>query len=397
MKRVLIIGGGIVGLATAYKLGKRFPHLQITLLEKEPRVGAHQSGNNSGVMHSGLYYKPDSSKAKLAVSGLREMTAFCRENNIPHDVCGKLVVATDASELPRLKMLMERGAQNGLENLRWLNSDEIAEFEPHARGVAALRVPQTGIADYPRVCEVLAQKIAEQGGRVVTSGEVKQLSVISNQWIAQTTAGDFAGDFLLTCAGLHADRVAELAGEARGIRIVPFRGEYYRLKKSRAHMVRNLIYPVPDPRFPFLGVHFTRRACGGVECGPNAVLAFAREGYRKTDFNARDLMDAASYSGFWHLIARHWRMAASELQRSLSKNLFAASLQKLVPEIQAADLEAGGAGVRAQAIDAQGNLVEDFLFIEHANALHVLNAPSPAATASLAIGDVIADKISNRF
>jgi len=395
--KVIIVGGGIVGLAAAYKLGKRFPHLQITVLEKETRVGAHQSGNNSGVMHSGLYYKPGSFKARLAVSGLREMTAFCRENNIPHDICGKLVVATDASELPRLKMLMERGAQNGLENLCWLKADEMREFEPHARGVAALRVPQTGIVDYQRVCEVLAQKIGEQGGCLVTSARVEKARLEIRDWKLETTAGDFSGDFLLTCAGLHADRIAELAGEARAARIVPFRGEYFRLKKSREHLVRNLIYPVPDPRFPFLGVHFTRRARGGVECGPNAVLAFAREGYRKADFNARDLMDALSYSGFWYLMARHWRMAASELQRSFSKKRFAASLQKLVPEIQAADLEPGGAGVRAQAIDAQGNLVEDFLFIERANALHVLNASSPAATASLAIGDVIAEKVAEKF
>jgi len=331
------------------------------------------------------------------VSGLREMTAFCRENNIPHDICGKLVVATDASESPRLKMLMERGAQNGLENLCWLKADEIAEFEPHARGVAALRVPQTGIVDYRGVCATLVEKIAEQGSRVITNAQVIQLTPDTGHWTAQTTAGDFPGDFLLTCAGLHADRIAEMAGEARAARIVPFRGEYYRLKKSREHLVRDLIYPVPDPRFPFLGVHFTRRARGGVECGPNAVLAFAREGYRKTSVDFRDLMDTLTFSGFWHLMARHWRMAASELQRSFSKNLFAASLQKLVPEIQPADLEAGGAGVRAQAIDAQGNLVEDFLFVERANALHVLNAPSPAATASLAIGDVIAEKVAGKF
>ncbi len=396
MKRFLIVGGGIVGLATAYKLGSRFPDARITVLEKEAAVCQHQTGNNSGVLHSGLYYAPGSYKARLATSGLREMLAFCAENSIPHDVCGKLVVATNESELPRLKNLHERGIQNGLQGLRWLNADEIREVEPHARGVAALHVPQTGIVDYPRVGQVLAQKIEEQGGHVVTSARVVRVRVKSQSWVAETTAGDFEGDFLISCAGLHADRVSELAGEKRAVRILPFRGEYYRLKKSREHLVRNLIYPVPNPEFPFLGVHFTRMTRGGVEAGPNAVLAFAREGYSKTRVSASDLFDALTYAGLWNFMRQHWRIAGGELRRSFSKGLFAQSLQKLVPEIQEDDLETGGAGVRAQALYPNGNLVEDFLFVERANALHVLNAPSPAATAALAIGSAVVEKVVGR-
>ena len=383
------MGGGIVGLATAYRLGERFPGARITLLEKESSVGQHQTGHNSGVLHSGLYYKPGSARARLAVSGIRQMVAFCQENAIPHEVCGKLVVAADESEVPRLRALEERGKANGLEGLRWLERDAMREIEPHVGGVAALRVPQEGIVDYPRVATTLATRLAERGARVVTGARVSRLERSGSGWIARTSGGDFAGDFVITCAGLHADRVAEMAGERREMRILPFRGEYYKIKAGRQHLVRNLIYPTPDPRFPFLGVHFTRLIHGGIEAGPNAVLAFAREGYRKTDINVRDLWDALSYSGFRRFLRRYPSVAWFELRRSFSRELFCRSLQRLVPEIQPEDLDTGGSGVRAQAIAPEGELIQDFSLIARPNALHVLNAPSPAATASLAIGEEI--------
>ena len=388
-KNVLIVGGGIVGLATAYRLSERYPGARITLLEKESGVGQHQTGHNSGVLHSGLYYKPGSARARLAVSGIRQMVAFCQENAIPHEVCGKLVVAADESEVPRLRALEERGKANGLEGLRWLELDAMREIEPHVGGVAALRVPQEGIVDYPRVSATLAARLADCGARVVTGARVTRLERSGSGWIARTSGGDFAGDFVITCAGLQADRVAEMAGERREMRILPFRGEYYKIKAGRQHLVRNLIYPTPDPRFPFLGVHFTRLIRGGIEAGPNAVLAFAREGYRKTDFNARDLWDALSYSGFRRFLRRYPSVAWFELRRSFSRELFCRSLQRLVPEIQPDDLDTGGSGVRAQAIAPEGELIQDFSLIARPNALHVLNAPSPAATASLAIGQEI--------
>jgi L-2-hydroxyglutarate oxidase len=392
-KRVIIVGGGIVGLATAYRLGQRFPGARITILEKEDQTGKHQSSHNSGVLHCGLYYKPGSARARLAVTGIRQMVAFCQENAIPHDVCGKLVVAADESEVPRLRALQERGAANGLEGLCWLCREEMHEIEPHAGGVAALRVPQEGICDYQRVCETLTAKLAASDAKVVTSARVKRLDPTSSGWLARTTGGDFEGDFLINCAGLHSDRVLEMAGERRELRVLPFRGEYYKIKPERQHLVRNLIYPVPDPRFPFLGVHFTRLIGGGVECGPNAVLALAREGYRKTDFNAADLADALTYAGFWRFLLRYRATAWYELRRSFSRELFGRSLQRLVPEIQTSDLETGGSGVRAQAISPGGEIYQDFCLVARPNALHVLSAPSPAATASLAIGAEIVSMV----
>jgi L-2-hydroxyglutarate oxidase len=394
-RRFLVIGGGVVGLATAYRLGERFPGAPITLLEKEPGVGRHQTGHNSGVLHCGLYYKPGSVKARLAVTGIRQMVAFCQENQVPHEVCGKLVVATNGTEVARLHDLEKRGTANGLEGLRWLRAEEMHEIEPHTAGLAALRVPQEGIVDYPRVCEVLAAKLTDRGAKVATSAGVRKLVRRGGEWIAETPAGEFAGDFVINCAGLHSDRVAELAGERREVRILPFRGEYYKIRPERQHLVRNLIYPVPDPRFPFLGVHFTRLIHGGVEAGPNAVLAFAREGYTKTDVNLPDLWDALSYGGFWRFLRRYPSMAWYELRRSFSRELFCRSLQKLVPEIQPSDLATGGSGVRAQAISPEGDLVQDFRLIAREDALHVLNAPSPAATASLAIGAEIAGMVAS--
>ncbi|HEX4645412.1 MAG TPA: L-2-hydroxyglutarate oxidase [Verrucomicrobiae bacterium] len=396
-KHIVIIGGGIVGLAAAYKLGRGFPGARVTVLEKEETIGKHQTGNNSGVLHCGLYYKPGSAKAMLAVSGIREMTEFCRAHNVPHEICGKLVVAADESELPRLHDLHDRGQKNGLQGLQLLNRAQMREIEPHVGGVAALKVPQEGIVDYPKVCAALQQEIEKLGGSIVTRAKVIALDEQSGGWTARTTAGDFEADFLVNCAGLHCDRVSELAGEKREVRIVPFRGEYYKIKPARQFLVRNLIYPVPDPQFPFLGVHFTRLIEGGIEAGPNAVLAFAREGYRKRDINPADLFDALTFRGLWRFLGKHKRMSWEELRRSFSKRRFCESLQRLVPEIRADDLETGGAGVRAQAMSPDGTLVQDFCFVNRRKALHVLNAPSPAATASLAIGEEIKNLIANEI
>jgi (S)-2-hydroxyglutarate dehydrogenase len=387
---ITIVGGGIVGLAAAFRIGQTFPDARLTVLEKEQGVGRHQSGNNSGVLHAGLYYKPGSAKARLAVRGIRQMVAFCQENGIAHEVCGKLVVASNEDELPRLRDLFERGQQNGLEGLEMLGPEQMKEIEPHAAGVAAVRVPQEGIADYPAVCATLARKI---NGRVVTGARVSALRKTSDGWLAHTTAGDFESNLLVNCAGLYCDRVAQMAAVHRDMRIVPFRGEYYRIKAERQYLVRNLIYPVPDPKFPFLGVHFTRLIHGGVEAGPNAVLALAREGYSKWNVSLRDTFDVVSYSGFWRFLGKHARMCFDEVRRSFSKELFCASLRKLVPEITVDDLETGGAGVRAQALDPQGGMVQDFHIIRQPGAVHVLNAPSPAATASLAIGEEIAQQV----
>jgi (S)-2-hydroxyglutarate dehydrogenase len=397
--RITVIGGGIIGLATALRLSQKLPRASITVLEKEAGVGQHQSGHNSGVLHCGLYYKPGSLKAKLAVTGIRQMIAFCQEHRIPHEVCGKLVVAARPDEVPRLNDLFERGQQNGLTGLRKLDASEMREIEPHAGGVAAIHVPEEGIADYPAVCKTMVRCLAAAGGQVVTQAAVMRLLKAGSQWIAKTGAGDFESDYIVNCAGLQCDRVCSLAGEKPGLEIVPFRGEYYTLKPERQYLVRNLIYPVPDPRFPFLGVHFTRLISsgmfrGGVEAGPNAVLAFAREGYTKSDFSARDFIGTLTYPGFWHFFQKYPRVCFDELRRSFSKELFCRSLQALVPEIRPEDLGPGGAGVRAQAIGPGGEIVQDFRFVTGDRALHVLNAPSPGATASLAIGEEIANQLT---
>lgn len=391
----LIVGGGLVGLATAYRLLERSPRARVTLLEKESRVGAHQSTHNSGVLHAGLYYRPGSAKARLAVSGIRQMIAFCRAEALPHDICGKLVVATTPEELPRLDELLRRGTANGLQGLRWLDAAAIKKIEPHVHGLAAAHVPEEGIVDYRQVCARLAERVRERGGNIVTGAQVARLERRAGAWIATTAAGEaFAAGFLVNCAGLHCDRVAELAGERREVRIVPFRGEYYRLRPAALGLVRNLVYPVPNPRFPFLGVHFTRLIDGGVEAGPNAVLAFAREGYRLTTVELRDLADALAFPGLWRFLGKYPRMAGTELAQSLSKRLFCQALRRLVPDLRPQDLAPGGSGVRAQAMTAAGDLVDDFHLVERHDALHVLNAPSPAATASLAIGDHIVERLS---
>ncbi|MGB0123859.1 MAG: L-2-hydroxyglutarate oxidase [Silvibacterium sp.] len=392
--RVAVIGGGIVGLATACQLLKRFPRLRLLLLEKETGPGRHQTGHNSGVLHCGLYYKPGSTKARLAVQGIRRMVAFCAEQDVPYELCGKVVVATEEEEIPRLHALHERGIANGLEGLRLLGPEEIREIEPHAAGLAGLHVPQEGIVDYLAVADAMVKEIRARGGEMRFSSEVIQLHNGSG-WNIQTTSGDYEADFLINCAGLHCDRVSRMAGNHDPARIVPFRGEYYKLRDNRQHLVRNLIYPVPDPKFPFLGVHFTRLIYGGVEAGPNAVLAFAREGYRSTDFSLRDMIETLTYRGFWRFLLRYPVMCWEEFTRSYSKNLFCKSLQRLVPEIQIEDLDQGGAGVRAQALSPTGELVQDFCFGRQPRALHVLNAPSPAATASLAIADEIIDQLQD--
>lgn len=392
--QIVVIGGGIVGLASAYRIASSIPGAVVTVVEKESRVGQHQTGNNSGVLHCGLYYKPGSLKAKMAVGGIRQMVEFCQENGIAHEICGKLVVATNEAQRGVLHELFNRGTRNGLTGLRVIGPEEMREIEPHVAGVAGIRVPQEGIVDYAAVCSKLVANIDRLGGGVVANARVHGLRRTGSRWIVETTAGAFESDFDVNCAGLHCDRVSALTGAPRALRIVPFRGEYYKIKADRQYLVRNLIYPVPDPRFPFLGVHFTRLIRGGIEAGPNAVLAFKREGYKKTDISVRDLADTLTYSGFWKFLARYPFMSFDELRRSFSKRLFCQSLRELVPEIRIEDLETGGAGVRAQAIERDGTLVQDFRFEEEAGMLHLLNAPSPAATASLAIGDEVARRVA---
>lgn len=392
--RITVIGAGAVGLAAAFRILERWPEARLTLLEKEDHVAAHQTGNNSGVMHCGLAYRPGSSKARLAVRGIRQLVAFCREHGVRHEVCGKLVVASRQDQIPRLHDLLERGTANGLRGLEILPPERIGEFEPHAAGVAALHVPEEGIVDYPGVCAALGRLIEARGGRIVLRAPVRRLERRGGEWIAETDRGEFVSDLLVACAGLQADRVARMAGGETDVRIVPFRGDYYRLRKGREHLVRNLIYPVADPRFPFLGVHFTRRIAGGVEAGPNAVLALARERYSRTAFDLRDAWDALAFPGLWRFVARHAGMCWAELRRAFSRRLFCQSLQALVPEVQPEDLEPAGAGIRAQAMTPDGRLVEDFAFLELPRSVHVLNAPSPAATACLAIGEEVAARLA---
>jgi len=391
--RITVVGGGIVGLATAYRIQDRFPGVSVTVLEKESAPGRHQSSHNSGVLHCGLYYKPGSKRAQLARRGITQMVEFCQTHQIPHDVCGKVVVATAPDEVPRLESLFERGQQNGLRGLRLLTPEQLREIEPHAAGLAAIHVPEEGIADYPRVVEVLAAQIHSRGATLITSAKVTAIRRDSTAWRITHTAGENLCDWIVTCAGLHSDRMAALTGKPREARIVPFRGEYFLLRKDRQFLVRNLIYPIPDPNFPFLGVHFTRMIHGGIEAGPNAVLALSREGYRKSQINLRDTLDALAFPGLWRFLQRYPSQTWRELRRSFSKTLFCESMQRLVPEIRLDDLEPGGSGVRAQALSPSGSLLDDFHFVESDHAIHVVNAPSPAATASLAIGEEIASLI----
>ena len=392
-----IVGGGIIGLAVAYQLTRTFPHATVTVLEKESAVGQHQSGHNSGVLHAGLYYKPGSLKAKLATTGIRRMVEFCEEHSIAHERCGKLVVATAPAEIPRLRELQSRGEANGLAGLRWCGPEQMREREPHVAGLAGVEVPEEGIVDYPAVCRKLVDLIRAAGGRVLTGAPVRSLQSHGQShgqdWTLTAGQHQLQAAFLFNCAGLQCDRILELSGETRMARIVPFRGEYFHLNPEGAALVKHLIYPVPDPKFPFLGVHFTRMIHGGVEAGPNAVLATAREGYTWRHFVAGDVADVFTFPGFWRFLAKYPSMAFYEVKRSLSRQEFCRSLQRLIPALELKHLAPGGAGVRAQALSPDGTLLQDFDFVLRRNALHLINAPSPGATASLSIADHLIDQV----
>jgi L-2-hydroxyglutarate oxidase LhgO len=390
-----VVGGGLLGLAAAYKLLRRFPDARLVVLEKEPAVGQHQSSHNSGVLHAGVSYAPGSAKARLAVGGIRQMVDFCRRLDLPYQLCGKLVVATEPAEVSALRTLSERGVQNGLAGLRWVEGPEITSFEPHAEGVAALHIPGEGIVDYPAVARALVRQIETMGGQVLTRARVHALSRERGKWRVGTERGDVSAGTLVNCAGLYADRIARLAGLDPGLRIIPFRGCYFALRAERRHLVRHLIYPVPDLRFPFLGVHLTRRMGGAVDAGPNAFLALAREGYRARDFSLRDTVELSAFPGLWRFLARHRKLVGRELTLTLSRARFAQALRRLVPELREEDLEPAGAGVRAQAMWANGDLVADFVFATSEGAVHLLNAPSPGATAALAIADEIVRRVTD--
>ena len=393
---VAIIGGGIVGLATAYRLLERFPGRTVTILEKEREVAQHQTGHNSGVLHSGIYYRPGSLRAANCREGKLAMDQFCQKENIPFDRCGKVIVAVTESEIPQLERIFERGLANDVQCER-IGPERLKEIEPHVVGVQAIHVPEAGIVDYRQVAERLAERIKAAGGELKTSAKVTGLFRHENRMVVQNGAGEIQAKLVVNCGGLHSDRLAWLSGTHPEAQIVPFRGEYFELKPSAHHLCRGLIYPVPDPAFPFLGVHFTRMIHGGVECGPNAVFALAREGYYKSSFNLFDTLESLTYPGFLRLAWKHWRAGLSEIHRSFSKAAFVTALQRLVPEVRADQLIPAPAGVRAQALTRDGNLVDDFLILENDLVVNVCNAPSPAATASLNIGKLIVDKLAPRF
>jgi L-2-hydroxyglutarate oxidase len=393
---LIIIGGGIVGLATAYRFLERFPGKTVTVLEKEAEVAKHQTGRNSGVMHSGIYYRPGSLKALNCRAGKKAMEEFCTKENIPFDLCGKIIVAVEESELPRMEALLERGPQNGVVCNR-ITPEQIREIEPHCVGLAGIHVPEAGVVDYARVCRRLAEIITEQGSLVVTSAKATAIKRDNGRAVVETAAGPFAAKQIVNCAGLHSDRVTKLSGAKPSAMVVPFRGEFYALRPEGQYLVKALIYPVPDPAYPFLGVHFTKRMTGMIECGPNAVLAFAREGYKNTTVNLRDLGETLTYPGFWRLATRYWRIGANEMHRSFSKRAFVRALQRLVPEIKSEYLDWAPAGVRAQTVSPDGKMVDDFVIDETDRVVNVENAPSPAATASLNIGKLVVDRLAPRF
>ena len=390
---VAIVGAGIVGLAVGLQLIRKNPGLKVILLEKEAEVASHQTGHNSGVLHSGLYYKPGSLKARLCVEGRAALVQFCQEQGIPHEICGKIIVATEQSEIPGLKELLRRGRANGVAGLCELNAEQIREIEPHAAGLCGIHVPATGITDFKMVSAKYAELIKQGGGEVLTGSGVLGIAREPGGIVLETPSGIIHARFVVNCAGLQSDRIATMAGASLGLRIVPFRGEYYELVPSKHHLIRGLVYPVADPRFPFLGVHFTRRIHGGVEAGPNAVLSFKREGYSRTAFDFSDAVSTALFPGFWKMAAQNWKSGMGEMYRSWSKQAFTRALQKLLPSLAEQDIQPGGAGVRAQAMDRNGKLLDDFHFVHQDRILHVCNVPSPAATASLVIGREIVSNL----
>jgi L-2-hydroxyglutarate oxidase LhgO len=394
---ITIIGGGIIGIATAMQITQKYPRYKVGVVEKEDSLAVHQTGHNSGVIHSGIYYAPGSLKAQNCVNGVQKLLKFCDNNGIKYDLCGKVIVATSEEELPRLDELHRRGTANGVPGLEMIDRERLLEIEPHSAGIRALWSPKTGIIDYTEVTRAYARHVKENGGEILTNAKVEDIHVGGDHMHLATEQGDVQTKYLINCAGLYSDAVARMMGLSLGLRIVPFRGEYYFIRPESHHLVKGLIYPVPDPEFPFLGVHFTRTIHGGVEAGPNAVLATAQEGYTKTSFEPQELLGTLTYNGFWTMARKYWKTGMHEVYRSFSKKAFTQALQRLVPEITEADLRAGGAGVRAQAVEASGKLVDDFRIVETESAIHVLNAPSPGATASLSISEGILGMAEKNF
>ncbi|MCH7411914.1 L-2-hydroxyglutarate oxidase [Belliella sp. R4-6] len=395
---IIIIGGGIVGLATGLKIKEQKPELKVAILEKENELAKHQTGNNSGVIHSGLYYKPGSLKATNCIEGYHQLIKFCEEENIPFEITGKVVVATRKEQIPILNGLFQRGLENGLEGTRHITLDELKTYEPYCAGVAAIHVPQTGIVDYKKVAIAIGEKFKKLGGEIFLGYKVIRTNSLKGSSVVETKKQHFDTKLIINCGGLYSDKVAQMNQEQElDVKIIPFRGEYYKLKKEREYLVKNLIYPVPDPNFPFLGVHFTRMMKGGVEAGPNAVLAFKREGYKRSDVNLRELSETLAWPGFQKVASKYWKTGFGEMYRSFSKAAFTKALQELIPDIQETDLVDGGAGVRAQACDRNGGLLDDFSIKENQYAINVLNAPSPAATSSLSIGEAVSELALKRF
>ncbi len=393
----ILVGAGIVGLSTAYKISLSYPEASILVLEKEDRVAAHQTGNNSGVIHSGIYYKPNSYRAKNCVNGRHQLVDFCKRFDLPYDICGKVIVATEEEDLPRLDKIFETGQINGIEGIKKIDRGELTDIEPYAEGIEAIHVPCSGIVDFTAVCKELKTQIEQQNGRVRFNSKVINIRHNREGIEAITPTETFRGQYLINCAGLYSDHVAESAGIRKDVQIVPFRGEYYELTGEASHMVNGLIYPMPNPAFPFLGVHFTRMVHGGVECGPNAVFAFKREGYEKLSFDLEETIETVNFPGFWMLAKKHWRMGLDEYYRSFSKKAFVEGLKKLIPSIEPSDLKPAPSGVRAMALRPDGEIVDDFQFAATDREIHVLNAPSPAATAGLAIGDEILQRAEGAF
>ncbi|MGD9328799.1 MAG: L-2-hydroxyglutarate oxidase [Cyclobacteriaceae bacterium] len=389
---ITIIGAGIVGLATAYKILEKNPSLRIHVLDKEKEVSAHQTGNNSGVIHSGIYYKPGSLKARNCTYGYKLLLDFCDENDILYDICGKVIVASNKQEISGMEVLYKRGIENGLERLKLLRKEELNDYEPHVTGLGGILVPQTGIIDFKKVSEKLAENIRERGAEIYFGQKVQGIKIKNHEVDIDTSSQSFKSRLVINCAGLYSDKIARYTHQNVNVKIIPFRGEYYKIRSEKSYLVKNLIYPVPDPNFPFLGVHYTRMIGGGIEAGPNAVLAFAREGYKKTQINLSELAETLTWPGFMKVASKYWKTGIGEMYRSFSKKAFTQALQKLIPEIEENDLEVGGAGVRAQACDRSGGLLDDFLIYENERAINVCNAPSPAATSSLSIGETIAKR-----